>query len=258
MSCHPTLPMTDDAFLGGRLHVLQPRDGYRAGLDAVLLAATVRAAPGAGALRIVDAGAGVGVVGLCVAARIAAARVVLVEREPALVDLARQNVARNVLSDRIDVVAGDVTGPLSAFDLTAAGRETATHVLANPPFTPTGQGSASPNELKAAAHQMADHALDRWARFLAYVAAPSATATIVHRAGSLGDVLDVLSGRFGALSVLPIHSRAGEPATRIIVSGIKGSRAPLSMKPGLVLHGDGKAFRPEIEAILRHGAPLEP
>lgn len=258
MSCDPTLPLTDDAFLGGRLHVLQPRNGYRAGLDAVLLAASVRAGSGADALRIVDAGAGVGVVGLCVAARIADARVVLVEREPALVDLARQNVARNGLSDRVNVVAGEVTGQSSAFDSTAAGRETATHVLANPPFTQTGQGSASPNDLKTAAHQMAGDDLDRWARFLAYVAAPGGTATMIHRADSLRGVLDALAGRFGALAVLPIHSRAGEPATRIIVSGIKGSRAPLSIKPGLVLHGDGKSFRPEIEAILRHGAPLEP
>lgn len=250
-------PLTDDAFLGGRLRVLQPRDGYRAGLDAVLLAATVRAAPEAGVLRIVDAGAGVGVVGLCVALRLADARVVLVEREPVLVDLARRNVALNGLSARIEVVAGDVTGPSGRFDATAAGRETATHVLANPPFTPTGRGSASPKDLKAAAHQMADHDLDRWGRFLAYVAAPGATATMIHRADALPAVLAALDGRFGALGVLPIHARAGETAMRVIVSGVKGSRAPLSIKPGLVLHGDDRSFRPGIEAVLRHGAPLD-
>jgi tRNA1(Val) A37 N6-methylase TrmN6 len=259
MPSDPTLSLTDDAFLGGRLRMLQPRDGYRAGLDAVLLAATVQGDAAAGALRVVDAGAGVGVVGLCVAARLAQARVVLVEREAGLVDIARQNIERNGLSDRIEVVTGDVTGPLSAFDTTAAGRETATHVLANPPFTPTGRGSASPNPLKAAAHQMPDHDLDCWARFCAHVLMPAGVAAVIHRADALRSVLEAMSGRFGSLAVLPIHPRAGEPANRIIVTGVKGSRAPMSIRSGLVLHAqDGKAFRPEIEAILRDGAALGP
>ena len=259
MLSDPTVPLTDDAFLGGRLNMLQPRDGYRAGLDAVLLAATVRVDGANDVVRVVDAGAGVGVVGLCVAARCPNARVMLVEREAALVDIARQNVVRNGLSDRVEVVAGDVTGRLSAFDTTAVGREAATHVLANPPFTSTGHGSASPNVLKAAAHQMSDQDLDRWARFCAHAAAPGGIVSLIHRADALRGVLEAMSGRFGALCVLPIHPRLGEPANRIIISGIKGSRAPLTIRPGLILHGpDGKAFRPEIEAILRDGAALEP
>ena len=65
-----------------------------------------------------------------------------------------------------------------------------------------------------------------------------------------------MTGRFGGILVLPIHPRAGEPAGRVLVHGIKGSRAPLQLLPGLVLHDAGKGFRPEIEAVLRHGAPL--
>ncbi|MFZ1103456.1 MAG: methyltransferase, partial [Hyphomicrobiaceae bacterium] len=60
----PAEDETDDAFLSGRLQVLQPRGGYRAGIDGVLLAATIDAAPGA---QVLDVGAGVGIVGLCVA-----------------------------------------------------------------------------------------------------------------------------------------------------------------------------------------------
>ena len=101
------LRVTDDAFLGDGLRVLQPKHGYRAGIDAVLLAATVA---GDGALRVADLGAGAGVVGLCVARRLPAARVTLVEREAELVEIARQNAIRNGLSDRVAVVSGDVTG----------------------------------------------------------------------------------------------------------------------------------------------------
>ena len=61
--------------------MLQPQNGYRAGLDAVLLAAAAPATPG---IRVLDVGAGVGVVGLAVARRIADAHVTLVERDPLL------------------------------------------------------------------------------------------------------------------------------------------------------------------------------
>src|SRR5258706_6943656 len=104
--------VTEDAFLGGILSILQPKAGYRAGIDAVLLAAAMPPVGGAG--RILDAGSGVGVVGLCVAARMPEARVTLVEVEPRLVSLARENITSNGLGARVDVVAVDITEPAQA------------------------------------------------------------------------------------------------------------------------------------------------
>ena len=72
--------LTDDAFLGGELHILQPKSGYRAGLDAVMLAAAV---PG-GCACVLDVGAGVGAAGLCLARRDPKVRLTLLEKEPAL------------------------------------------------------------------------------------------------------------------------------------------------------------------------------
>ncbi len=255
--------LTDDAFLGGALSVLQPAGGYRAGLDAVLLAAACGARAGEGAC-VLDAGAGVGVAGLCVARRVADAQVTLVEREPALVEIARQNVARNGLEARVRVVALDVEEGGAAINRaqTAASMEGVpagayTHVIANPPYYAEGHGTRPPGHLKAASHQMADGALDQWCRFLATAAANDGLVTVIHRAEALAELLDGLGRRFGALRVLPLHSRAGEAAHRVIVQGRKGSRAPLSLLQGLVLHGDGHAFVPTIDAVLRHGAALD-
>jgi len=102
--------VTEDAFLGGALSILQPRKGYRAGIDAVLLAAAVPVVENR-VERVLDAGAGAGVVGLCIARRVSTAQVTLVENDPFLVELARANVARNSLRERVIVVAADVTGP---------------------------------------------------------------------------------------------------------------------------------------------------
>ncbi len=247
---------TDDAFLGGALRLLQPSQGYRAGIDAVLLAAAAPLDAGRAA-RVLDCGAGVGTVGLSVAVRVPDAEVVLLEREPRLVALAKENIARNDLAGRVSVVEGAVGDPAVELATRGLAPESFTHVLANPPFHVDAHGTASGEPLKAGAHAMASAGLLDWARFMARMTQAGGSATLIHKAEAIGRILAALEGRFGALKVLPIHPRRGEPAIRVIVQGLKGSKAPLVVLPGFVLHGDGQGFTPEAEAILRHGEALD-
>lgn len=247
--------VSDDAFLGGALSILQPRNGYRAGLDAVMLAAAIPADQSR-PLRVLDVGAGVGTAGLCLARRSLFAEVVLLEREPQLAALAAENIARNDLASRVRVVTGVVGAPaaeLRAMDLV---EESFGHVIANPPYHDSDAGTLPPDPLKAGAHAMPDTELDDWARFMARMTASGGEATIIHKADALARLLAVLDARFGALKVLPLHPRAGAPAHRVLVQGIKGSRGPLQILPGFALHQDGNAFTPAAQDILRNGAPL--
>jgi len=168
---------SDDAFLGGRLHLLQPKSGYRAGLDAVLLAAAVPAA-GDGLVRALDAGAGVGAAGLAVAARVAGADVVLVELVPRLAALARENVARNGLSARVRVIEADICAPAAGLAAKGLEAQSFDHVLANPPYLEEGRGSSPADPVKAGAQVMAAGGLERWVRFLAHMAAADGTVTL--------------------------------------------------------------------------------
>jgi tRNA1(Val) A37 N6-methylase TrmN6 len=245
--------VSDDAFLGGALQVLQPRAGYRAGLDAVLLAASVDAESGK---QVLDVGAGVGVVGLAVARCLPDVRVTMLERNGALAALARCNAERNGLSARVRVIEADVSRPLEQLPEMAAAAGTFQHVLANPPHLVEGRGTASGDPAKAAANAMPPGELDRWSRFMAAMTGAGGTATLIHRAEALPEVLAVLAGRFGGTLVLPIHPHDGEPASRVLVRAVKGSRAPLELRAGLVLHNADNSFRPQLEAILRHGARL--
>jgi tRNA1(Val) A37 N6-methylase TrmN6 len=249
------MAVTDDAFLGDGLTILQPTAGYRAGVDAVLLAASVPAA--ATAFNVLDAGAGAGVVGLCVARRLEGARVTLLERETQLAELARDNVSRNGLADRVRVVCGDVCGRAS--DLQSAGLhdETFDAVLANPPFHVTAHGTPASAPLKAVSHAMERGGLDHWVRFAARMARPGGSLTLIHKADALAEILAAFARRFGGVKVKPVYARAGEPAIRVIVRGVKGSRAPLDIGAPLVLHGEaGHGFTGEVDAILRNGAAL--
>ncbi|MGE0698125.1 MAG: tRNA1(Val) (adenine(37)-N6)-methyltransferase [Hyphomicrobiaceae bacterium] len=263
MSDEPQI--TDDAFLGGQLHILQPAEGYRAGLDAVLLAATLTPLTGEGATRVLDAGAGVGVVGLAIARRLSQAIVTLVEREPLLLDLAERNVARNGLSDRVRVIGADISaGGAALHGRSRDGSDgdgalapgSFEHLVCNPPYHATGAGTRSALQRKARAHHMPEAALDRWLAFLATAGTSGARLSLIHRADALGRVLEAIGSRFGRVRIMPVHPKARLPANRILVEAVKGSRAPLEIRPGLVLQEHDGRYRPEIEAVLREGAPL--
>lgn len=247
--------VSDDLFLGDALRICQPRAGYRAGTDAVLLAATLDP-PTVGEGAVLDVGSGVGTVGLCVAARCPAANVVLIEREPRLAALARNNIDRNGLSMRASVVEADIARATGALEAAGIQSETFPFVLANPPFHDEGRSTAAENPLRAASHQMPPDALEIWARFMSRMAAPGGRAAMIHKAEALPRILQAFEGRFGGISVLPVHAYAGGSAIRVIVTGIKGSRAPMSIRPGLVLHGPDQAFLPAIDAVFRRGAAL--
>jgi tRNA1(Val) A37 N6-methylase TrmN6 len=243
---------TDD-FLGGRLSIVQPCNGHRAGSDAVFLAAAVSAKTGE---RVLDVGAGVGVAGLCLLARVPGVEVAAVEIDPALATLAAANAERNGFAERFEVVTADVTSPGKVLRAAGLVPESYHHLIANPPYYNEGRVREAPDAARAAAHVIGQGGLAAWMRFFAAMAAPNALLTLIHRPDCLGELLALLGGRFGDIAVFPLFSNRAEPATRIIVQAKKGSRAGISLLPGLLLHEEDGRYTVEAEAILRHGEAL--
>src|SRR5207248_986023 len=129
-------------------------------------------------------------------------------------------------------------------------------VIMNPPFHDPDAGTRPAAAARRAAYVLED-GLDPWFRAAAAFLKPHASMIVIFRADRLGDVLAASDGRFGDLAVLPLAPRADEPATRVIVSGQKGSRAPLRLLPPLFLHGPtGNGYLRNVEAILREGLAL--
>ena len=237
----------ETAILGGRLRLMQPVKGHRAGTDAVLLAACVENPSG----LIIDLGTGCGAVGLALAQRGPHAKIVLADDDPAILALARRNITLNALDDRAIAVEADIYRPASR---RAAGLldGAADLVVTNPPFLTLGTGRASPDAARARAHVMAgSDGLALWIRAASALLRPGGRLVLIHRADALGEVIAVSAGRLGALAILPVFPRAGDAAVRILVSGIKGSRAPLQIRAGLILHGPDGKFTGEAEMIHR-------
>lgn len=241
--------ITENTVLDGRVRLLQPERGYRAGVDAALLAAACDAADGA---RILEAGCGVGAALLAAAARRPASRFTGLERDPAAAALARRNVELNGLTDRVEILEGDV-----AQRFPALGRAPFDAVMANPPFFDDPRALRAPAPERQGAW-MADGGLAVWAGFVLKAVREGGTLTMIHRADRLADILALLAPKAGSVQVRPIHPFADAPAKRVLVRAVKTGKAPLQLLPPLVLHArDGAHHTPEVEAILRGRAGLE-
>ncbi len=230
-----------DAFHRGAFEVVQPlKSGHRAGSDALLLAAAL---PSGTSGVLADLGAGAGVAGLAALAMNSDLEAVLVEMDPVMAFCARQTLELPVnshLSRRAKVIEADIR-------LTGAGRREAglvdagyDFVIANPPYYSQDE-RPSPDARRKLAHVMEEGGLVAWMRTAAAILKPRGVAFIVWRPQQISELLEAAKGRFGGLQILPLHARGDAPAGRIIVRATRGSRAPLVLLPGIVLHeADGK------------------
>ncbi len=242
--------LTLDGFLGGRLQILQPRQGYRAAMDPVLLAASVPARAGQ---SVLDLGCGAGVASLCLGARVAGVQLSGVELQADYADLARRNAAAN--GQEFALWQADLMA------LPAALRgQTFDHVIANPPYFAAGGGTASQNGGRETAMRE-NLPLADWVRIGMARLKPGGWLVLVQLAERLPDLLLALAGR-GGISVLPLAPRVGKSANRLILRAKKGGRGAFALLPPFILHdgvahdGDRDSHSAAAQAILRDGAAM--
>jgi len=242
---------TCDAFLGGRVQLYQPADGYRAGVDPVLLAAATPAQPGQ---TVLELGCGAGAASLCLHARVTGLSLTGVEMQPLYADLARRNAVLNGADMR--VVDADLRHLPS--DIKARGFD---HVIANPPYYDRARSTSSIN----AGRDMAlagDTPLSDWIEVAAKRLAPKGYLTMIQKADRLPDILTPLMARLGSVRVRAIQPRVGRVAELVIVQARKGGRAAFVMEPPLIMHEgerhlrDGESYTAQVLTILREGGDL--
>lgn len=242
------MTITDDRILDGRVRLRQSASGYRAGLDAALLAAACDAPGGA---RVLDAGCGVGAVMLAAAARRPEVRFIGLERDRDAAALGRVNIGLNDMADRVALIEGDLAAPFSA--LAQAPFDA---VLANPPFFEDANALRGPAPAKQGAW-IAPEGLEAWTTFLVKSVREGGTITLIHRADRLAGILAGLAPKAGSFQILPIHPFADVPAKRVLVRAVKTGKAPLRLLPGLILHDrNGAKHTMRVEALLRGTSAL--
>lgn len=243
---------TVDAFHNGGFFLVQPSEsGHRAGMDAMLLAATV--ADGAAGV-LADLGAGAGAAGLAAINRLPDLKAVLIERAPAMVECARRSVAlaENAhLSARASVITADVSLNGSRRRDAGLADYAFDYVILNPPFN-SGRDRKTPDALKAEAHAMeTDDLFERWLRTAAAILKPGGQVSIIARPESMAEIFSALGKRFGGVETTPVVPRAGDDAIRVLVTAIKGSRARPGLRDRILVHeGSGHAFSTQMADLI--------
>lgn len=228
------------------MSVLQAKAGFRAGLDSVLLGASVPE----GARKLLDLGAGAGVAAMCAMAHDPALKVVLAEIDPATAHLARENIEANGFKARAEILTLDVLASGAVRKAAGLGTDLFDVVIANPPYF--ASGTLAQDATRAGARHMEAEHLDGWVKTAVSSAHAQGTVIFIHTAEALPPLLSAFAARMGGITVLPLAPRPGMAASRVMVRGHKGSRAPLTLLPPVALHGtEANQFAPALDAVFR-------
>ncbi|WP_342077956.1 methyltransferase [Yoonia sp. SS1-5] len=251
MTLAATDALTQDDFLGGRLKIWQPKRGYRAGVDPVLLAASVQARPDQ---TVLELGCGVGVASLCLAARLPGLRLTGVELQADYAALARRNAehaqaAFQVVTADLRRLPPDIRQ--NRYD----------HVIMNPPYFDrmAGTGSTDPGRDIALGGATA---LADWLDVGARRVGPRGYLTIIQRMERLPEVLSGLDGRLGSIVLCPIAGRPGRAPELFLLRARQEGKAAFRMCSPLVMHagqthqGDQESYTEKVRAVLRDGDEL--
>lgn len=205
--------VTEDTVLGGKVTLFQPAKGFRAGTDSLLLASAVNLPDGGHALEI---GCGCGGALLPAAWRNKEARFTGLEVDPAMTLLAKRGVMANGTAMRVRLETGEASAWVrdreNMFDL----------VFSNPPYFQPGTIKPTGTEKQSA--YITPLTTDEWVKAMLHAAKPKAPVILIHRAAELSALLSAFDRRAGEITVLPIYSKPGEPAKRILVRARKGLR----------------------------------
>ncbi|SFL47267.1 tRNA1(Val) (adenine(37)-N6)-methyltransferase [Shimia aestuarii] len=243
--------VTENGYLGGKLRLRQPARGYRAGVDPVLLAASVPAMPGQ---RVLELGCGIGTALFCLGTRVAGLELTGLEVQAEYAALAEGNAVSNGISARI--IVGDLARMPDALK-----QAQFDHVIANPPYFDRAASTAARDPGRELA-MGEDTPLAAWVDAAARRLAPKGYASFIHRSERLPDLLGALQGRLGSVKVLPLQSRQGRDAGLILLRARKGGRAAFRLHAPVLMHEgtrheqDGESYTPLLRAVLREGAEL--
>lgn len=239
---------TVDAFYSGRLMVYQPKQGFRAGTDSLLLASALDRFTEGEALEI---GCGAGGALLPAAHRLKQARLVGLEVDPVMAALAMQGVQANRFEDRVTIDEGN------ANDLSTEWQNRFDLVFSNPPFFELGTIQA-PGMGKETAY-LESISLKDWINAMLFALRPKGTFVMVHRAADLARILSVIERQTGEITVLPIHSYPGAEAKRVLVRARKGLRSgPMRLlEPRYLYQEKGGERQGWTLAMQRDGAEID-
>ena len=227
---------------GGPLYAQDPAAPL--GTDSVLLADFVR--PG-GAERGIDLGCGGGILSLLLLGSSDKLHMTGLELRPDAAALGRENLARNGLSGRSEILTGDIREHRSlfapgSFDL----------AVSNPPYFPSGSGGRSPDPARAAARGEANCSLLQLCEAAAFLLHTGGRFFLVHRPERLAELFVCMSQNgLEPKRLREVCPRPGAAPSLILAEGLRGGKPGLVIEPPLTLRDEKGEESGEVRRIYR-------
>ena len=242
ITCMPEL--TTDTIFNGHVRVRQPRDGYRYSTDTVLLACHLHPRPGD---TVVDLGTGCGIIPLILAYRHPEIKIIGVEVQPELAEIAAANVADNSMADRINIICTDMkdfgrTGPGAAADV----------VVSNPPYRKTNAGRINPNRQRAIAKHEIKATLSDLMAAARRILRSGGKFISIYTADRMTELIVLMR----SLKIEPkvfrmIHADLKAEAKMMLIEGIKDGRPGSKIAPPLIVHRQDGSYTREVQEMFQ-------
>lgn len=246
------MELVKDKFLGGKLTLKQPKVGYRAAMDPVLLAASV---PSLSKGNILDLGCGIGTALFCYGTRVQGPDLCGLEINADIAEVARQNADQNKFMGRVQILTGDILNIPKELEPNSFDQ-----VFANPPYMDQASGMVSPDQHRDQSNREGQARLEDWVSVALKLTRPKGGISFIHRADRTHDIIRAMTKKAGEITIIPLWPRQGEAAKRVIIRARKGVKGGTILHPGIVLHGPSQEahdrYTKQAEAILRDGQAI--
>jgi tRNA1(Val) A37 N6-methylase TrmN6 len=235
--------------LDKRVELLQPGDGFRTSMDAVMLAA---ACPAKGGDCVLDMGCGVGTAAFCLLERVKESTVTCVDIQQEVIDIASENAKINGREAQCSFICSDirdfnVESPDQRFN----------HIICNPPYMEAGAHLSSPLNGLAIARGHKDMELVDWVKSALRLLKSGGSLTMIHRADVTDRIILAMGKSFGSVEIIPLWPKKDRPAKRVIIRAVKDRKSPASIHSGIIMHKENGDYTDAAESILRDGKYLK-
>ena len=223
-------------------YLLQSKNGFRFGIDAVLLAdfASVRPQD-----SVIDLGCGNGIIPVLLAARTETCSITGLELQEESAHLAQRSVKYNHLEDRIRIINGDIREAAQLF-----GAASFDVVVTNPPYMIGEHGIPNAEKRLLIARHEVCCTLDQLAAESAKLLKSRGRFYMVHRPFRLAEIMRTLSAHgLEPKRMRLVHPRAGKEPNLVLIEALRGGRSGMRVDPPLFVYEQSGEYTEEILRI---------
>ncbi len=236
--------MKIEKLLVGGLKVYQSESGYRHAIDPYLLSSFCKIRRGD---VVIDLGSASGIIPLLLAGMSEAEKLIGVEIQERLADLARRNIDLNGLHGRIEIINADIR------EITAGGcldRESCDVVVSNPPYRSVGTGKLAPGFERAACRHELHGGIRDFISAACYLLRNKGRFCLVYLPERLPELLALLcQAKIEPKRLRMVHSREGGEAVLVLIEGRKGGRPGLTVEAPLCIY-DNEIYSGEVRKLF--------